>query len=63
MLDFDEIINVLEATAGRSIRRVPLLHGMVRGLGRVSDAVGQGRPRGGGAQFRGGLADDRSGPQ
>lgn len=51
MLDFDHIIDVLETAAGRPIRRVPLLPGMVRGLGRVSDALGKVIPMAAGLSF------------
>ena len=51
MLDFDEIIDVLETTAGRPIRRIPLRPGMVRGLGRMSDAMGRLVPLSAGLSF------------
>ena len=41
MVDFDEMIDLLERGSGRRIRRIPLSARMFRGVGRIADLTGR----------------------
>lgn len=51
LVEFDAMIDALEAGLGKPIRRIPVAPGLFRALGRVSDAAGRFVPMGDGLSY------------